>query len=444
MVFARARAAGADARRHVGGQAAAHRASRRRHAGRWSSARSRRPRSTSSRTRSRRSTGEDATALKQRHREEVGRGARGLEPDLDARARERRRLRALRHRSHARSPTSSSSAPAASSAASHADRGRRSRSPRQADRRRRSRSSPRTGKPAANKELATKAPETEQDAPHADEADETTACGRRAMKPRPAVDGRARWRRRAAVDRGAPRRVERPRGRGARWRRAPAAATAAAHETRVHASPPPTRAPRERRAVAPRISRDGATARSVARRQRRRSAQRADREAWPPPRCSAGRSPASSPRSSALLRGNAVDAALAKARDWHAREPGDVLALIGLGDALEAQAAARHARRASTARSSTCSRAAPTCAGSPASGSSASAAHAHVADRRHLSPRGRGSPRSLTGHRLLAYALVRAGKPAEAFAAILAGVDQTYPRRQLRRRRARAARGRRR
>ena len=35
-------------------------------------------------------------------------------------------------------------------------------------------------------------------------------------------------------------------------------------------------------------------------------------------------------------------------------------------------------------------------------------------------------PDHLTGHRLLAYALVRAGHPADGFAAILAGLDQTY------------------
>jgi hypothetical protein len=36
-------------------------------------------------------------------------------------------------------------------------------------------------------------------------------------------------------------------------------------------------------------------------------------------------------------------------------------------------------------------------------------------------------PDHLTGHRLLAYALLRGGKHAEAFAAILAGLDQQYP-----------------
>ena len=36
-------------------------------------------------------------------------------------------------------------------------------------------------------------------------------------------------------------------------------------------------------------------------------------------------------------------------------------------------------------------------------------------------------PDHMTGHRLLAYALVRAGKHAEAFAAILAAIDRPYP-----------------
>src|SRR5205823_8711471 len=38
----------------------------------------------------------------------------------------------------------------------------------------------------------------------------------------------------------------------------------------------------------------------------------------------------------ALAAGHS-DAALARARAWHDRSPGDVLALIGLGDALEAR-----------------------------------------------------------------------------------------------------------
>src|SRR4029079_4401036 len=37
------------------------------------------------------------------------------------------------------------------------------------------------------------------------------------------------------------------------------------------------------------------------------------------------------------LSGGRIDAALAQARAWHTKDPGDVLALIGLGDALEAK-----------------------------------------------------------------------------------------------------------
>ena len=38
-----------------------------------------------------------------------------------------------------------------------------------------------------------------------------------------------------------------------------------------------------------------------------------------------------------LIEKHDVDGALAKARDWHVREPGNVLALVALGDALEAK-----------------------------------------------------------------------------------------------------------
>ena len=42
-------------------------------------------------------------------------------------------------------------------------------------------------------------------------------------------------------------------------------------------------------------------------------------------------------------------------------------------------------------------------------------------------PTDRQRPDHLTGHRLLAYALVRDGAYKDAFAAILAGIDQPYP-----------------
>jgi hypothetical protein len=124
-----------------------------------------------------------------------------------------------------------------------------------------------------------------------------------------------------------------------------------------------------------------------------------------------------------------IDHALGIARAWHARAPGDVLALIGMGDALEAKrdlpTAARmygsiidlFPGRADLRRF----------AGERIERLAArdTAAWDLIVDtyRRAVADR----PDHVTGHRLLAYALVRAGKPADAFAAILAGYDHGYP-----------------
>jgi outer membrane protein OmpA-like peptidoglycan-associated protein len=119
-----------------------------------------------------------------------------------------------------------------------------------------------------------------------------------------------------------------------------------------------------------------------------------------------------------------LEAALASARDWHAREPGNVLALIGLGDVLEARhddaTAARiygsiidlFPGRADMRRF----------AGERLGRLSSAGALVIDTYRRAVADR----PDHLTGHRLLAHALVRAGKWADAFAAILAGLDQPY------------------
>ncbi|HUJ62882.1 MAG TPA: VIT domain-containing protein [Kofleriaceae bacterium] len=130
----------------------------------------------------------------------------------------------------------------------------------------------------------------------------------------------------------------------------------------------------------------------------------------------------------AALARHDVDGALAKARDWHAKQPGDVLALIGLGDALEAKGSAVTAarvygsiidlfparadmRRFAAERLARLTRRLP-------------GAQALVVDslRRAAADR----PDHLTGRRLYAYALLRAGKPADAFAAILQAIDQPY------------------
>lgn len=113
----------------------------------------------------------------------------------------------------------------------------------------------------------------------------------------------------------------------------------------------------------------------------------------------------------ALARGD-LDGALARARAWHAREPGNVLAIVGLGEALEARGE-RAARVYGSIIDLYPGRADLRRFAGERLGASALAIDTYrcaVADR----------PDYLTGHRLLAYALVRAGKHAEAFAAILA------------------------
>jgi uncharacterized protein YfaP (DUF2135 family) len=152
------------------------------------------------------------------------------------------------------------------------------------------------------------------------------------------------------------------------------------------------------------------------------------RAPWPP----ADKPPALTGELAAIehaLHAHDVDAALAKARDWHAREPGDVRALIGLGDALEAKGnLATAARmygsiidlfpgRADMRRFAGERLARVTAKLERPSALMVDTYRRAVADR----------PDHLTGHRLLAYALLRTGKPADAFAAILAGIDQRYP-----------------
>jgi tetratricopeptide (TPR) repeat protein len=121
-----------------------------------------------------------------------------------------------------------------------------------------------------------------------------------------------------------------------------------------------------------------------------------------------------------------LDGALRQARAWREREPGNVLALIALGETLEAgQDLAGAARaygsiidlfpgRADLRRF----------AGERLERVGAGARELAIDTyRRAVADR----PDHLTGHRLLAYALLRAGKHADAFAAILAGLEQKYP-----------------
>ena len=127
-----------------------------------------------------------------------------------------------------------------------------------------------------------------------------------------------------------------------------------------------------------------------------------------------------------LLAGGQADAALAKAAAWHKQQPGDVLALIGFGDALEAKKDLETASRVY--------------------GSIIDLYPARADFRRFAGERlerlGKAQraliidtyqraveerPDHLTGHRLLAYALVRDEQYAAAFTAILAGIDRQYP-----------------
>ncbi|MDX2086866.1 MAG: VIT domain-containing protein [Kofleriaceae bacterium] len=164
---------------------------------------------------------------------------------------------------------------------------------------------------------------------------------------------------------------------------------------------------------------------SEARIARAESRSERSREAWPPPGAPAPLKGTLAEIDRAIKAGNAP-AALAKARAWHDREPGDVLALIGYGEALEASRDfTRAARvygsiidlfpgRADLRRF----------AGERLERIGANArALAVDTYRRAVEER----PDHITGHRLLAYALMRAGKHAEAFAAILAGLDRDYP-----------------
>jgi hypothetical protein len=127
----------------------------------------------------------------------------------------------------------------------------------------------------------------------------------------------------------------------------------------------------------------------------------------------------------ALAKGD-VDGALQQARAWHDKDPGDVLALLALGDSLEAKHATATAARVYgsiidlfPARADLRRFAGERLErlGASQNWLAVDTYRRAVADR----------PDHLTGHRLLAYALLRDGKPAEAFAAILAGIDQPYP-----------------
>jgi len=195
------------------------------------------------------------------------------------------------------------------------------------------------------------------------------------------------------------------------------------HATRAVTTPSPTNQPSRpmhgEAAGAPDIDRDEVLDQSD---------REQTRDPWPPKDAPVALTGELATIEKAIARRD-VDGALAKARDWHVKEPGNVLALIGLGDALEAKGSTVTAarvygsiidlfpgradmRRFAGERLARLAKA----KGSTAQDLIVDTYRRAVADR----------PDHMTGHRLLAYALLRAGKKSDAFDAILAAIDQPY------------------
>jgi tetratricopeptide (TPR) repeat protein len=122
-----------------------------------------------------------------------------------------------------------------------------------------------------------------------------------------------------------------------------------------------------------------------------------------------------------------VEAGLDEALAWRGEDPGDVLALIALGEAFEARGDTTLAGRAYGSIIDLFPGRADLrrFAGERLDRLTTPAALELAIDayRRAVEQR----PDHLTGHRLLAFALVRAGKLEDAFAALEAGIAQPYP-----------------
>jgi hypothetical protein len=128
----------------------------------------------------------------------------------------------------------------------------------------------------------------------------------------------------------------------------------------------------------------------------------------------------------ALIAARRLDEALVAASRWRKEQPGDVLALVALGEALEARGQRVHAARAyGSIIDLFPGRADLRRFAGERLERVADAGRAIAIDtyRRAVADR----PDHLTGHRLLASALIRAGKLEDAFAALEAGLAQPYP-----------------
>ncbi|MBK7826856.1 AgmX/PglI C-terminal domain-containing protein [Nannocystis sp.] len=128
----------------------------------------------------------------------------------------------------------------------------------------------------------------------------------------------------------------------------------------------------------------------------------------------------------ALVAAGKHDAALTRAQTWHSKDPGDVLALLALGEVHEAAMRPAEAARAygsiidlfpSRADLRRYAGARLERLGAPGLALAVDTFKKAVAQR----------PDHPASHRLLAFALARAGRHEEALAAILVGLGQTYP-----------------
>lgn len=126
-----------------------------------------------------------------------------------------------------------------------------------------------------------------------------------------------------------------------------------------------------------------------------------------------------------LLKAGRAGEALQRAQAWRDSDPGDVLALIGLGEVFEAQQQRRLAARAygsiidlfpgrADLRRFAGARLEKLSEGLDL----AADTYAKAAVNRPDHP---------SSHRMLAYALLKLGKPAEAFEAIVSGAARSYP-----------------
>jgi hypothetical protein len=129
-----------------------------------------------------------------------------------------------------------------------------------------------------------------------------------------------------------------------------------------------------------------------------------------------------------LLGAGKKEEGLAEALAWRGEDPGDVLALVAVGEAFEAGGDTGNAARAYgslidlfPARADLrrfAGERLDRLAGDAGARELAADSYRRAVEQR---------PDHLTGHRLLAYALVRAGRLADAFAAIEHGLAQAYP-----------------